>query len=115
MTYHDNRLEAASSAAGLALNDDRPARRYVRKFSAFEYDRPPKVPDPLPPVWAPGATAKLLLDLELGDCRFPVGEASGVDQLFCGDDAHHQPAGYCPTCARRVLAKDADVNPAVAS
>lgn len=109
----DNRLEAALLVAGL-----NPAREtYAPRTTVRSYrptlDRPPKLPDPLPPTWTPGPNAKLLLDLEPDDCRFPVGDDTGVDQLFCGNDAHHRPTGYCPECAQRVLPKGAAINPKV--
>jgi hypothetical protein len=114
-TFADNRLEAAARAAGVSAAYT-PGRRYMpRRASYYDpADRPPKVPDPLPPTWAPGENAKLLLDLESGDCRFPVGDETGVLQLFCGNEAHAQAdPPYCPECARRILPKGATVNPKV--
>lgn len=110
---HDNRLHAAAAAAGMSIVDAAPPRAPRRGGRFADEDRPPKIPDPLPPTWAPGPNARLLADLEPGDCRFPVGDATGADQLFCGDDANHGTGGYCPTCARRILPKGAPVNPKV--
>ncbi len=46
-----------------------------------------------------GPDAKGLMQLGYGCCRFPVGEATGADQLFC---AAPRPEGqaYCPTHQR---------------
>lgn len=110
---HD-KLGAAMVAAGMSpANDTHLHARPVRLWNRVTDDRPPRDPDPLPPTWSPGPHAKLLLDLEPHDCRFPVGDDTGVDQLFCGDDAHHSATGYCPTCAQRVLTKGATPNPKV--
>ncbi|MPZ41434.1 MAG: hypothetical protein GEU95_25990 [Rhizobiales bacterium] len=34
-----------------------------------------------------GHTPKTLLDLGTNECRWPVGEATGIDQLFCASRA----------------------------
>ena len=41
--------------------------------------------------------AKTLLELERGDCRFPVGEATGEDLRYCGARAEDGQS-YCKAC-----------------
>lgn len=58
-------------------------------------------------------TARTLSDLSEGDCRFPVGAATGRAQLFCG-----QPAGdgsYCPACAALTRVKGSAMSSAETS
>lgn len=68
---------------------------------------------PLPPVetWAPHREPVSLMALRDKQCRWPVGEATGAQQMFCGDRVHKR--GYCechwqmrnrPPMARNVMA-----------
>jgi GcrA cell cycle regulator len=59
---------------------------------------PLKPPRPADPVLETGANAVGILALTRSNCRYPVGEAQGADQMFCGNPA--VPSGpYCPKCA----------------
>lgn len=50
----------------------------------------------MPPVRAPGPKSGDLIAIGRG-CRFPVGEATGADQLFCGEPKFPEKS-YCPAC-----------------
>lgn len=117
MNVADNRLEAAMAYAGMRPSSDiHMHTRAIKPWNRAQVDpdRPPKIPDPLPPTWAAGPGALLVLDLEPGLCKFPVGDASGVDQLHCGNPTHlHRDEPYCPTCATRILPRGAPINPKV--
>lgn len=111
----NDKLGAALLAAGLPPVVETRVRRPYRGGYPFWglADRPPRVPDPLPPTWAPGPSAKLLMDLGARDCRFPVGDDDGELQMFCGEEAHIRGEPYCEACNRRVLPRGAAINPKV--
>lgn len=58
-------------------------------------------------VWPIPATAVRLLDLVATSCRYPVGEATGAEQLFCGAAKPAESGPYCAACAPRVKGKEA--------
>lgn len=73
-----------------------------RPASSFQVARKPvrSRPGPLPILVAfAEPSARTLRELDGGDCKWPVGEATGADQLFCGEAVESGP--YCPGCIER--------------
>jgi hypothetical protein len=63
------------------------------------------LPLPKPAAWQPlpGAVPIALLDLTSKTCAWPVGEASGAAQLFCGCAVSRR--GFCVDHAARAFVK----------
>ncbi|MGZ8362456.1 MAG: GcrA family cell cycle regulator [Caulobacteraceae bacterium] len=120
-----HRMGVAQTGAGRGASKRQTAAGSRNAFSGFKGGKPLKVARPLaeraprggvsapidrPPTevttasgvlaWPVPETALALLDLGPEHCRFPVGEATGADQLFC---AAQRPEGeaYCPACQPR--------------
>ncbi len=111
-----NHLAAALMAVGKSsvLDDDyqptvcdyRPRKTLAERRS----DEPERPALPPLPTWEAGPGAKRMIDLDPGQCKFPVGDAEGFNQLFCAEpQADGRP--YCRACLMRIAGKT--VNPKV--
>lgn len=101
-----DKLAAAARAAGISSAINIREITMGRRRRQPAVDRPSKPPSPLPPHWPVGLRSITLADLMTASCRFPVGAASGENQLFCGE-TRDQPKGspYCAGCRDRVSGK----------
>lgn len=104
-----NHLTAALLAIGKDSFSDEPTRYTVdyiprQSYSERRADQPPRPSLPPLPTWDAGPDAKTLVDLDAGECKFPVGDAEGFNQLFCAAPrADGRP--YCRTCLMRLAGK----------
>lgn len=88
----------------------RPARPLERVQTALH--SPPELRRDPKPVVARAGTGPTLVDLEAGQCKNPVGDAFGAEQMFCGQptplvetEHGHKRATYCATCAPALVSK----------
>jgi hypothetical protein len=93
----------AAPVARAKTTTPRPAAQRPRLIvKAQGPDSPPATwtSDPKPPkpmkAWEVGPAAVDLVALPKGCCKFPVGAATGSDQLFCGEPRADDHPNYCP-------------------
>lgn len=66
--------------------------------------REPKPPQPIPPHLTPPTIWKRLIELDPGECRWPLGERHARDFVFCALPAAHN-LPYCACHARMAYQK----------